>query len=65
MSHGGKSKNGFPPHQIFMWAQNKISNPMRIGLGIDYVTWRKILKWTPPTSNVHVGHKINFPVLWV
>ena len=31
--------------------QNKISNPMGIGLGIDYVTWRKILKWIPPTSN--------------
>ena len=30
--------------------QNKISNPMGIGLGIDYVTWRKILKWIPPTS---------------
>ena len=38
--------------------QNKISNPMGIGLGIDYVTWRKILKWIPPTSNLHVGHKI-------
>ena len=25
--------------------QNKISNPMGIGLGIDYVTWRKTLKW--------------------
>ena len=35
--------------------QNKISNPMGIGLGIDYVTWRKILKWIPPTSNLHVG----------
>ena len=40
--------------------QNKISNPMGIGLGIDYVTWRKILKWIPPTSNLHVGHKIKF-----
>ena len=37
--------------------QNKISNPRGIGLGIDYVTWRKILKWIPPTSNLHVGHK--------
>ena len=45
--------------------QNKISNPMGIGLGIDYVTWRKILKWIPPTSNLHVGHKIKFPILWV
>ena len=39
--------------------QNKNSNPMGIGLGIDYVTWRKILKWIPPTSNLHVGHKTN------
>ena len=45
--------------------QNKISNPMGIGLGVDYVTWRKILKWIPPTSNLHVGHKIQFPILWV
>ena len=33
--------------------QNKISNPMGIGLRIGYVTWRKILKWIPPTSNLH------------
>ena len=45
--------------------QNKILNPMGIGLGIDYVTWRKILKWIPPTSNLHVGRKIKFPILWV
>ena len=43
--------------------QNKISNPMGIGLGIDYVTWRKILKWIPPTSNLHVG-KITKIFMW-
>ena len=31
-----ENQNGFPPSK---------SNPMGIGLGIDYVTWRKILKW--------------------
>ena len=35
--------------------QNKISNPMGIGLGIDYVTWRKI-KMDSPHQN---------PILWV
>ena len=25
---------------------------------------RKILEWIPPTSNLHVGHKIKFPILW-
>ena len=28
--------------------QNQNSNPMGIGLGIDYVTWRKVLMWIPP-----------------
>ena len=40
--------------------ENQNPNPMGIGLGIDYVTWRKILKWIPPTSNLHVGHKSQF-----
>ena len=65
MSHVGKSQKGFPPHQNFMWAQNKNSHPMGIGLGIDYVTWWEILKWIPPTSKLHVGHKIKIPILWV
>ena len=65
MSHGGKSSNGSPPHQNFMWDTKKNSNPMGIGLGIDYVTWWKILKWIPPTSKLHVGHKIKIPILWV
>ena len=34
-------------------------------LGIDYVTWWEILKWIPPTSKLHVGHKIKIPILWV
>ena len=38
---------------------------MGIGLGIDYVTWWEILKWIPPTSNRHVGQKIQIPILWV
>ena len=45
--------------------QNKNSNPMGIGLGIDYVTWWEILKWIPPPSKLHVGHKIKIPILWV
>ena len=39
--------------------QNKNSNPMGIGLGIDYVTWWEILKWIPPTSKLHVGTRFN------
>ena len=38
---------------------------MGIGLGINYVTWREILKWIPPTSKPHVGHKIKILILWV
>ena len=38
---------------------------MGIGLGDDYVTWWEILKWIPPTSKLHVGHKIKIPILWV
>ena len=63
---GHKTSNLHVGHKIkfpILWI--KISNPMGIGLGIDYVTWRKILKWIPPTSNLHVGHKIKFPILWV
>ena len=37
-----------PPIKSSCGTQNKNSNPMGIGLGIDYVTWRKILKWIPP-----------------
>ena len=38
-------------------------NSMRSG--IDYVAWRNIHKCIPPTSNLHVGHKIKIPILWV
>ena len=38
---------------------------MGIGLAIDYVTWLQILKWNPPTSKLHLGHKIEIPILWV
>ena len=42
---------------------------MGIGLGIDDVTWWEILKWIPPTSKLHVGHKhrqfLTLPILWV
>ena len=38
---------------------------MGIGLGIDYVTWWEIQKSTPPTSKLHVGHKIKIAILWV
>ena len=38
---------------------------MGIGLGIDYVTSWEILKWIPPTSKLHVGHRIKIPILWV
>ena len=31
---------------------------MGIGLGVDYVTWWVLLKWIPPTSKLHVGHKM-------
>ena len=39
--------------------QKKHSNPMGIGLGIDYVTWWEILKWISPTSRLHVGTRFN------
>ena len=42
-----------PPHiKTSCGTQNKNSNPMGIGLGIDDVTWWEILKWIPPTSLV-------------
>ena len=44
--------------------QSEISNPMGIELGINYVTWRHDQKWIPPTSNLHVGHKIIVPIIW-
>ena len=50
-----------PPHiKTLCGTQKKNSNPMGIGLGIDYVTWWEILKLIPPTSKLHVGHKRKF-----
>ena len=40
MSHGEKSYNGSPPQiKTSCGTQEETSNPMGIGLGIDYVTW--------------------------
>ena len=65
MSHGGKSKMD-PPHiKTLSGTQNGNSNPMGIGSGIDYVTRWRIIKWIPPQSKPHVGHKNKFPILWV
>ena len=47
------------------WTQNEISNHIGIGLAIDHVTWRNIQKRMAPTSNLHFGHQLNFPILWV
>ena len=47
-----------PPHiKTSCGTQNKNSNPMGIGLGIDYVTWWEILKWDPPHQNFMWGTK--------
>ena len=41
-----------PPHiKASCGTQKKNSNPMGIGLGIDYVTWWEIPKWIPPHQN--------------
>ena len=52
-----------PPHIKASYGTEKTNfNPMGIGLGIDYVTWREILKWIPPTSKVHVKQKMEIPI---
>ena len=64
-----------PPHiKTSCGTQNKNSNPMGIGLGIDYVTWWEILKWIPPIktqtpilrvmwdTNQTLKHKISNPM---
>ena len=51
----GNPKMDSPPIKTSCGTQNKNSNPMGIGLGIDYVTWWEILKWIPPHQNFHVG----------
>ena len=41
-----------PPHiKTSCGHKIRISIPMGIGLGIDYVTWWEILKWIPPHHN--------------
>ena len=45
--------------------QYTIFHLMGIGFGMNSVTWRNIEKSNPPTSNLHVGHKIQLPILWV
>ena len=35
--------------------QNVTSNPMGIGLGIEYVTCRTVGKWTPPPHQIFMG----------
>ena len=42
--------------------QSTISNPIGIGLGIDYGTWRNIQKWIPP-HQIFTARKIQFPIL--
>ena len=55
-----------PPHiKSSCGTQSKNSNPMGIGLGIDYVTWGNIQKRMPRTLNLHRGHKMKIPILWV
>ena len=60
MSHGGISKNGFPPQEIFMCDTEKVSHSMGIRLRTDYFTWRSMEPWIPPTSNPHLGQRNNF-----
>ena len=48
--------------------QNEISNPLDIGLPIDYVTFRNIRKCIPPKSNIRAGQKkpkFKSPILWL
>ena len=55
-----------PPHiKTSCGTQKRNSNPMGIGLEIDYVTCCEILKWIPSASTLHVGHKMKIPILWV
>ena len=52
-------------------AENTICNPilvskhMALGLLLDYVTWKNLQKWIATTSNLHLGQKIQHPLLWV
>ena len=59
----GNPKMVSPHIKASCGTQTKNPNPMGIRLGIDYVTWWEILRWTPPTSKPRVGHKKNIPIL--
>ena len=50
------AKMGPPNIKSSCVTENQNSNPMGIGLGIDYAAWRHVQKGTPPTSNLYVGH---------
>ena len=52
-----------PQIKTLSGTKKRNSNPMGIGLEIGYVTWWEILKWIPPTSTLHVGHKLKLPIL--
>ena len=55
-----------PPHiKTSCGTQKENFNPTGIGGGIDYITLWEIPKRIPPTSKVHVGHKIQIPIIWV
>ena len=61
----GKPKMDPPYIKTLSVSQNNDSNPMGIGLGIDYVTWWEILKWIPPTIKTSCGRLKKIPILWV
>ena len=60
MSLGVTSKSGSAPHELSMWV-----SPMGTRLGIYYDTWSHIETPMPPTSNLHVGHKLKVLTLCV
>ena len=51
-----------PPHiKASCGTQKNNSNPMGIGLGLDYVTWWKILNGSPPHQTFMWDTKEKFP----
>ena len=63
MEHNAKMDP--PQHQLFMWDKKKI--PILHPQGWDCImSYGGISKnGSPPRSNVHVGHKMIIPNLWV
>ena len=51
-----------PPHQIFMWDTKKISNPMGIGLGIDYVHMEENPKMDSPHIKIFMWGESHFRI---